>query len=273
MKFMSIVTALPVLLFASHSRAELTAAFQSGFKITWTLLAEVKKADKLAACSIPRREDSIGTLYALHKAVGSTRPLYKSTDDGKTWTFIRSLPSTVTSISCGFGQSVVALEGLTKTLTRYSGAQLETAAQLGEPQPNLLSIQSGGTFALGVDFDGTVRYLGQSTGGTPSWATYGVAPAASAAMITVNRFALSDNRTLHFGSFDQWNNWTRITSVIPEDYLTQISGARGSILYALQAAPGSPRKLYRADFTELNCTDNYDTDQDGYPDWQDPDCT
>jgi hypothetical protein len=132
--------------------------------------------------------------------------------------------------------------------------------------PNLLSLQTGMGFGFGIDFDGTIRELFWGIGWPPGappipdhlrWRETAIPTARSAAMITGRErtFALNDNRTLYYLGSDPVTDqpkWVRIRSVASEDYLAQISSGKGSVLYALQTAPGTVRRLYRAKFTELS---------------------
>jgi hypothetical protein len=310
MRRAAILAALTMLT-ASQAHASLTTATQDGFRITWTLMGQPNSARMIAACQHPYGDvpySTVATLYALNATNSSgVRPLYKSANEGSTWTFVRNLPGNVTSIACSppgdeGARRLFAFSASADTLTEYSGNNLQHSLLRFTGMTTVKAIQSDLYESL-IELDlagagGGIRGFDTITGiYDPLLVT-----ASSAAMVTramgspalgyVGERAFARNETTNYlyyydvyrlGNDNPQNGtWKRITSVATSDYLDQITAGSSTTLYALQSNPATPsvRKLYRATFTEVNCTDGIDNDQDSgfdsvaphYPMIRDSDC-
>ncbi len=279
----------------SEAHATLTTATQDGFKITWTLISQPNSARTIATCAFPFGDappvppKGPVPLFALNELVVGGKPLYKSLDGGVTWTFVTNLPAGVTSIACpdpkGQPPKLYALDTLTDNLIEYYGTNFSSRT-IWPWSPNVK--------AIGTHFGGFVELDVASVGAHIRWYTSpSAAPTAfpatatAAAMVSYGRGfpqptypsrGFARNETTNYLSYNangSWSGvWKRITSVVTTDYLDQISAGSATYLYALQSNPTTPgvRKLYGARFSEVNCTDGIDNDDDAYVDASDVDC-
>ncbi len=310
MRLASTIAAL-TLLTASQAHASLTTATQDGFKITWTLLSQPNNARMIAVCPFPFGEAPAGggqpILYALNAptAPSTAWPIYRSYDEGKTWTNLNvAMPAGVTSIACSLpfnDNSPQRLSGFIPNsnpsrneVITYYGANMQSRSVYFTGLSSTKSIQSSGTSGfvalnVGVGAAGGGIWAGDvyyNAGTASPWSPW---TASAAALVTFGRgrptpfvgggrlFARNvGTNFLYYVNTPTGSSttWTKIASVGTADYLDQISAASSTVLFALQSNPNTPtvRKLYKAVFTETNCTDGIDNDQDSWADDYDADC-
>ncbi len=287
----------------NEAHATLTTATQDGFKVTWTLMGQPNDARMISACPyldgdrVPSVFGYIYSIYALYKPVTGSQELrlFRSNDEGKTWTFVRTMPGNVTSMACSGPYSdnsprrLSVFTSTTGSIAVYYGANLENRFVPFTDKSNLKAIQSAPYYEF-VELDtaaagGGIRSTDVYSKTSDSWN----AVAKSAAMVTVGAgtpqpvnygyrgFARNETSNyLYYNDLGYGTEhvWKRITSVATTDYLDQITAVSSTVLFALQSNPATPnaRKLYRAKFTEVSCTDGLDNDEDSLFDNADPDC-
>ncbi len=278
-------------------------------------MSQANNARMVAACPFPFGEAPAGggkpILYALNAPVAPSLslPIYRSYDEGKTWTYLNvDMPGTVTSIACSSpynDNSPQRLSGFIPNsnparneVITYYGANMTSRAVYFTGLSSTKAIQSSannGFLALNVGvgaaggglWTGDVYYNAGTASPLQPWT------ASAAALVTFGRgrptpfvgggrlFARNAGTNfLYYLNTPSGSSalWTKITSVGTADYLDQISAASSTVLFALQSVPDpdpskpAARKLYKAVFTETNCTDGVDNDQDSWADSVDPDC-
>ncbi len=270
------------MLLASQAHAALTSATQDGFHVQWTQVFSPSGAVNIAACPAASLSDP-GTLYHLrHKAGSALKSVWRSTNGGVSWTNLRSVPATITSIACGgetdTEKSMFAFD--TDHVHRFYGTNLNSDEPVHGPQPNMRALQTGPQYGdfIGLDLAGGLQHFGRSFGAEYQGPYLTTAPwAGTVTWSWANReergFGLSaDRSTLAYVRADG-ATWTPISSVVAADNLIDISASAPTVLYALKGQAGANiAKLYRANFSEVDCTDGFDNDGDGVFDFVDADC-
>jgi hypothetical protein len=296
MRHLHLLASLPVFL-ASQAHAWSASTSHDGFDIQWTLVFYPGNALNVAACPTALESDVVTLYHLRHKAGSETKSLWRSTNGGVNWTNLRSVPAGITSIACGGAEpSLFALhEG---QVHRFYGSNLNSDELVYGPRPELKSIQTGGggyfdsgytTFDfVGLNQAGSLRFFYRS-GGSEWEGFYGVSSVPTAAVATLGwhvegpfdqvrrAFSLGeDHSTLAYNNVAVGDyHWKPITGVpaAVDHGLVDISASHSTVLYVLRGPSGvNSSALYRADFSEANCTDGIDNDRDSGTDAEDPDC-
>jgi hypothetical protein len=233
----------------------------NGQTVTWTLVGNPSAANRIAAC-----QDYTNTIYALN----NDYRLYRGNGTDSGWSY-RGYPSAARDIACTSSSWVWALNA-DKTFY-YNVSSGSDSGWVYEGKAGYAEQFGTGNMITALNYDDKVYSYDNYSKAWTYRATFAGATEASSARIgntTALRWFVVKGGTVYFTTGDS----TALTAFPLVDggvtkTVRDVSAAQSDVVWALT----EERKLYKATFREISCTDNRDNDSDGLTDGFDNDCT